>query len=271
MRGFTATTQHAMFRSTSSSQLKGRDSSEDTSMNEQTTRNKNTSCLCYRCARCCSLPKFRPVLCVRGGRVDVCTAFCLYYKMHLSLSPPFSLCACSQLFRWLNSCVCLHLYAICECLWFILLTVWTLPHDDCCFLITEQELGAQIDPTAFSGSLTQSSNPEVGSDSLTSAKMCQSVCACTYRGQEKNCPCAIRNIPVDTNIPRIVFQAQRETKKEGHRWEKENKTPTPTTRAAFSKNAQESLRTDIKKNLLRGWNYPQKTETEATTYGKYLN
>lgn len=85
---FAATTQHAMFPSTDSPQVKGRarpDSSEDTGMNEQTTRNKNTPCLRYGCARCCSLPEFRHMLCMRAGRVDVCTAFCLYYKMHLSL------------------------------------------------------------------------------------------------------------------------------------------------------------------------------------------
>lgn len=102
---FAATTQHATLRSTNSSQLKrqraGQDSSEDTSVNEQTTRNKNTPCLCSGCARCCSLPEFRHMWCMRAGRVDVCTAFCLYYKMHLSLSlsPSFCLCACSQLFR----------------------------------------------------------------------------------------------------------------------------------------------------------------------------
>lgn len=42
----------------------------------------------YGCARCCSLPEFRHMWCMRAGRVDVCTAFCLYYKMHLSLSLP---------------------------------------------------------------------------------------------------------------------------------------------------------------------------------------
>lgn len=83
---FAAITQHATFRSTKSLQVKGRarqDSSED--MNEQTTQNKNTLCLCYGCARCCSLLEFRHMWCMRAGCVDVCTAFCLCYKMHLSL------------------------------------------------------------------------------------------------------------------------------------------------------------------------------------------
>lgn len=74
----------------------------------------------------------------------------------------------------------------------------------------------------------------------------KNVRACTYKGQGKNSPCAIHEIPVDTDIPRIVFQVQRETRKQGDRWE-ENKALTPTTRVAFLQNAQESLRTDIKK------------------------
>lgn len=150
---FVATTQHATFRSTNSSQLKGRaqqDSSENTSVNEQTIRNKNTLHLCTDVRAAAAYQS-----------LDTCGACVLVVWMFVQLSVciikciSLSPCACSQLFRWLNSWACLHLYAICECLWFIVLTVWTLPHDDCCFLITEQELGAQIDPTAFSGSLAQ--------------------------------------------------------------------------------------------------------------------
>lgn len=41
-----------------------------------------------------ALAEFRHMWCMRAGRVDVCTAFCLYYKMHLSLSLSPSFCLC---------------------------------------------------------------------------------------------------------------------------------------------------------------------------------
>ena len=100
--------------------------------NAQTTRNGKMEYLCYGCVHVdyMSLHAF--------GACTLCLCGCLYCKMHLLCSFCVRVCItqCGQLFRRFNSWACLHLPAICECLWSAALTEWTLPHDGCSFLIS---------------------------------------------------------------------------------------------------------------------------------------
>lgn len=85
----TTTAPHAAFRNTNPPQLKA----EHSNIHQKTPawRNRPPEIRTHRVyvtdvRACCSLPEFRHMWCMHAGCVDVCTAFCLYYKLHLSLS-----------------------------------------------------------------------------------------------------------------------------------------------------------------------------------------
>lgn len=86
---FVATAPHAAFRTPNSPQLKA----EHSNIHQKTPAwmNRPPEIRTHRVyvtdvRACCSLPECRHMWRMHAGCVNVCTAFCLYYKLHLSLS-----------------------------------------------------------------------------------------------------------------------------------------------------------------------------------------